>query len=324
MTYKKQVRVDNSRFFGKVAVLYGGVSSEREISLLSGTAVYNALQHNKIEAILIDTASDIVSQLFAYQPDRVWIALHGTDGEDGTVQGLLECMGIPYTGSGVMASALAMDKYRSKLLWQSVGLPTPDFILANEDSALSHCNSLLPAFVKPVMEGSSVGVTRVDRESELKEAWRIARGYNKNVLVEKMIAGPEYTVAILNGQPLPAIRIKSSSSFYDYQSKYLSDETEYLLPCGLTKNHEQEMQAIALTAFEILGCSGWGRVDFMQDEYGRFWLLEVNTIPGMTDHSLVPMAGKAASLSFGDLVVEILYSSVVRSMDEKVEVEACV
>ncbi|WP_263078530.1 D-alanine--D-alanine ligase [Endozoicomonas sp. Mp262] len=306
MKYEQRADHYEAKAFGKVAVLFGGRSAEREVSLASGDRVYAALQKLGVDCQLIDAAENLVERLLEYAPDRAFIALHGTGGEDGTIQGLLEHMGIPYSGSDVMSSALAMDKYRSKLLWQSVGLPTPAFQIVNNASELEHCVTLLPAFVKPSQEGSSVGVTRVNREQDLKDAWEKAQGHHGPVLVEQFIDGPEYTVAIVNGQVMPAVRIDAEGAFYDYEAKYLSEHTCYTVPCGLTKAKEQEMQAIALTAFEVLGCSGWGRVDFMQDENGRFWLLEVNTIPGMTDHSLVPMAAKEVGLDFDQLVVEIL------------------
>ncbi|MRI35376.1 D-alanine--D-alanine ligase [Endozoicomonas sp. OPT23] len=298
------------RAFGKVAVLLGGTSAEREVSLASGDRVYAALVRTGVDAVMIDPANNLVEQLESHKPDRAFIALHGRGGEDGTVQGLLELMGIPYAGSGVMASALAMDKYRSKLLMQAVGLPTPDFRLIEDPDHLEYCVEILPAFIKPSLEGSSVGVARVDREQDLYPAWEKASQYGSSVLVEQFIDGPEFTVTVLNGQPLPAIKIESQEEFYDYEAKYLSDDTGYRLPCGLSEGEEQEMQALALTAFETLGCSGWGRVDFMQDERGRFWILEVNTVPGMTDHSLVPMAAKAVGLDFDQLVMEILKTSL--------------
>ena len=298
------------RAFGKVAVLLGGTSAEREVSLVTGDRIYAALVRSGVDCTMIDPADDLLGQLEAYQPDRAFIALHGRGGEDGTVQGLLESMGIPYQGSGVLASALAMDKYRTKLLWQAVGLPTPDFRLVESEEMLEYCVELLPVFVKPSLEGSSVGVARVDREQDLLPAYEKASQHGGSVLVEQFIDGPEYTVGILDGEPLPVIRIESQNEFYDYEAKYLSNQTGYRLPSGLSKTREQEMQALALTAFEALGCSGWGRVDFMEDQRGRFWLLEVNTIPGMTEHSLVPMAAKAVGLDFDQLVLAILKSSM--------------
>ncbi|WP_330924597.1 D-alanine--D-alanine ligase [Candidatus Sororendozoicomonas aggregata] len=312
---------DDVKAFGKVAVIHGGCSVEREVSLASGDRIYAALQKRGIDCQLMDAADNLVEALVAYKPDRAFIALHGTGGEDGTVQGLLDHMGIVYPGSDVLSSALAMDKYRSKLLWQSVGLPTPAFQLVNSEEDLQHCSALLPAFIKPSREGSSVGVTRAESEEELYLAWEKASSHHGPVLVEKLIDGPEYTVAILGGQELPAVRIEVADTFYDYEAKYLSEETKFSVPCGLSPAQEQEMQALALTAFEVLGCSGWGRVDFMRDAYGQFWLLEVNTIPGMTDHSLVPLAANAVGLSFEDLIIAILrtsdkHSSVKSSVTE--------
>ncbi|MDD7804050.1 MAG: D-alanine--D-alanine ligase [Endozoicomonas sp. (ex Botrylloides leachii)] len=293
---------------GKVAVIAGGNSTERAVSLVSGESIYKALQRKGVECRFIDAAEQLAEQLVAYRPSCVFIALHGAGGEDGSVQGLLDCMGISYTGSDVLSSALAMDKYRSKLLWQSVGLPTPAFQVISSPDDLEHCHSLLPAFVKPSQEGSSLGVTRVDKEQDLIKAWETARRYNHFVLVEAFIDGPEFTVGIIDGEPLPAVRIDVPGMFYDYDAKYHSNDTRYIVPCGLSKAQEQEMQAIALTAFEVLNCSGWGRVDFIQDEQGRFWLLEVNTIPGMTKRSLFPMAAKQAGIEFDDLVLNILRS----------------
>ncbi len=298
--------------FGKVAVLYGGHSAEREVSLVSGERVQAALARMGIACRLIDSREDLVKQLQDYSPDYAFIALHGCGGEDGSMQGLLETMGIPYAGSGVLASALAMDKYRCKLLWQAIGLPTPEFVLVSDNEDLELAEAMVPAFVKPALEGSSVGVTRVDRREDLATACELAGKHNGPVLVEMLIDGPEFTVGILNGWALPVIKIEADGEFYDYQAKYLSDNTRYCIPCGLTATKAQELQAIALTAFEVLGCSGWGRVDFMQDRQGRFWLLEVNTIPGMTGHSLVPMAAADAGLSFDELVIEILRTADVR------------
>ncbi|MDP0562302.1 MAG: D-alanine--D-alanine ligase [Candidatus Endonucleobacter sp. (ex Gigantidas childressi)] len=308
----------DAKALGRIAVLCGGRSAERKVSLVSGEKVYEALQRCGIECQLIDAADHLVEKLLVYRPDRAFIALHGAGGEDGTINGLLEYMNIPYPGSDVLSSALAMDKYRAKLLWQAVGLPTPAFKLINSAEDLEHCIQLLPAFVKPSREGSSVGIVRVDREQDLEEAWEKAKSYRGPVLVEQYIDGAEFTVGILNDQALPVIRVDVEGAFYDYDAKYLSKNTNYTIPCGLSVSQEQEVQALALSAFEVCGCSGWGRVDFMQDSIGRFWLLEVNTIPGMTDHSLLPMAAKEIGLNFDELVVELLRTtSSVAFIDEK-------
>ncbi|OED40144.1 D-alanine--D-alanine ligase [Endozoicomonas sp. (ex Bugula neritina AB1)] len=310
MKYDRSNTYFDPKAFGKVAVLFGGSSAEREVSLTSGERVYAALSRSGVECQLIDTATNAVEQLITYGPDRVFNIVHGTGGEDGSLQGVLEYLNIPYAGSGVMASALAMDKYRCKLLWQSIGLPTPDFRLVMNEQGLEGCEELLPVFVKPSLEGSSVGITRVDRKQDLIAAYRKAAEHHGPVLVEEFINGPEYTVGILKDQALPVVKIEAEGSFYDYEAKYLSDNTGYNIPCGLSKVREQEMQAIALTAFEAVGCEGFGRVDFMQDRQGRFWLLEVNTLPGMTDHSLMPMAARSAGLEFDELIVEILMSTL--------------
>ena len=311
MKYDRDDKHFDPAAFGKVAILFGGTSAEREVSLTSGERIYAALSRLAVDCQLIDTAENVIGQLMAYRPSRAFNIVHGTGGEDGTLQGVLEYLNIPYAGSGVMASALAMDKYRCKLLWQSIGLPTPDFRLVMDESGLEGCEELLPVFVKPSLEGSSVGITRVDRKQDLQAAYEKAAEHEGPVLVEEFIDGPEYTVGVLNGQALPVIRIEAESDFYDYEAKYLSDETGYVVPCGLSKVREQEMQAIALTAFEALGCDGFGRVDFMQDRQGRFWLLEANTLPGMTDHSLLPMAAQEAGLMFDELVVEILKTTLI-------------
>ncbi|MDP0589059.1 MAG: D-alanine--D-alanine ligase [Candidatus Endonucleobacter bathymodioli] len=299
----------DAKDFGRVAVLCGGRSAERKVSLASGENIYEALQMRGIECQLIDAEDNLVEKLLSYRPDRAFIALHGAGGEDGAIHGLLEYMSIPYPGSDVLSSALAMDKYRAKLLWQSVGLPTPAFQVINSAEDLKHCVELLPVFVKPSREGSSVGIVRVDREQDLENAWNQANHYRGPVLVEQYIDGAEFTVGILNDKALPVIRVDVDGVFYDYDAKYLSKNTGYIIPCGLSVGQEQEIQALALIAFETLGCSGWGRVDVMQDSRGRFWLLEVNTIPGMTDHSLVPMAAKEMGLNFDELVVEILWTA---------------
>jgi len=297
--------------FGKVAVLYGGVSSEREISLLSGQAVLASLLRSGIEARGIDTSRELLTQLTQIHFDRAFIALHGRGGEDGTIQGLLEHLGIPYTGSGVLGSAVAMDKYRTKLLWQGGGLPTPPWLLLSASTSFEEVvNQLgLPVMVKPALEGSSVGITKVMDRQDFPKAWQSARQWGAQVMAERYLGGAEYTVAILQDLPLPLIRLETPRGFYDFEAKYRDSQTAYICPCGLAAAEEQAMQNLAKQAFLAVGGSGWGRVDLKCDETGRPWLLEVNTIPGMTDHSLVPMAAKAAGLSFDELVLRILASS---------------
>lgn len=294
-----------------VAVLLGGQSSEREVSLLSGEAVLQALRAAGIDAVGIDTAEDGWLQSVADSYPHTFIALHGGDGEDGTVQAALENIAVTYTGSGVAASAMAMDKLRCKTLWQSMGLSTPPFC---ELSAASDWEEIVSSWgkliVKPANGGSSLGMAIVTTASQLQAAYIEAKNYDAVVMAEQWVTGAEYTVAILDGKSLPAIRMETDNSFYDYQAKYLSDETRYFCPCGLDAGKEQALQELALKAFSSIGCSGWGRVDFMQSEDGKFYLLEVNTIPGMTSHSLVPMAAKAADLNFEQLVTEILRLSV--------------
>lgn len=294
--------------FGKVAVLFGGNSAERAVSLNSGAAVYEALKSQNIDVVKIDTKENLIAQLNQHDVDVAFIALHGIGGEDGTIQGLLEFYGLPYTGSGVKASAICMDKWRTKLIWQGLNLPTPNFVLAQAINELESfaCDVDFPLMVKPALEGSSIGISKVKGESELSGAFDAAFNTGSPVLAEQFITGKEFTVAILNGKPLPAIQLKPANEFYDYDAKYIQDDTEYLLPCGLSAEKELELQMLALKAYESLDCKGWGRVDVMQDENEKFWLIEVNTVPGMTDHSLVPMAAKAAGIEFKQLVIEIL------------------
>ncbi|QEY59603.1 D-alanine--D-alanine ligase [Pseudomonas sp. C27(2019)] len=298
--------------FGRVAVLYGGRSAEREVSLKSGAAVLAALQAAGVDAFAIDVGDDLLARLCAEQIDRAFIVLHGRGGEDGTVQGLLECAGIPYTGSGVLASALAMDKLRTKQIWHSVGLPTPRHaVLTSEQDCQQAAQDLgFPLIVKPASEGSSIGMAKVDDVDALLAAWQAARQFDSHVLVEQWISGPEFTVAMLAGDVLPPIRLATNNAFYDYDAKYLSNETQYQIPCGLDAVKETELRALAARACQTLGVTGWGRADVMQDAQGNFWLLEVNTVPGMTDHSLVPMAAQAAGLDFQALVLSILASTV--------------
>lgn len=294
--------------FGRVAVLYGGRSAEREVSLKSGAAVLAALQASGVDAFGIDVGDDVLARLCAEQIDRAFIVLHGRGGEDGTVQGLLECAGIPYTGSGVLASALAMDKLRTKQIWHSVGLPTPRHaVLACSHDCQQAAQDLgFPLIVKPASEGSSIGMAKVDDLDALLAAWQVAREFDAQVLVEQWISGPEFTVAMLGTDVLPPIRLGTNNAFYDYEAKYLSNETQYEIPCGLSAEKEAQLRELTARACQTLGVTGWGRADVMQDAQGDFWLLEVNTVPGMTDHSLVPMAAQAAGLDFKALVLNIL------------------
>jgi D-alanine-D-alanine ligase len=299
--------------FGKVAVLLGGRSSEREISLMSGNAVLAGLRRKGVDAHAFDTRDRDLDDLGRNGFDRVFIALHGRYGEDGTVQGALELMGIPYTGSGVMASSLAMDKWRTKLVWIGAGIPTPRFVMleAETDFKAVAKDLGLPLIVKPSREGSTIGLTRVIRAQELETAYGKAAEYDDMVLAEEFIAGVEVTASILGEQALPLIRIEAPGGSYDYQAKYFSDQTRYFCPSGLPPAQERSIQALALKASRILGCQGWGRVDVMLDAKSEPYLLEANTVPGMTDHSLVPMAAKAAGIPFDDLVLRILGDSHV-------------
>ena len=295
--------------FGKVAVLFGGKSAERDVSLKSGAGVLAALQRQGVDAHAFDPAERSLDELRAF--DRAFIMLHGRYGEDGTIQGALELMGIPYTGSGVLASAVGMDKWRTKLLWRAVGLPIPEFVMLDENSDFAAVERQLglPLFVKPACEGSSIGVSKVRQPGELQAAWREAAKHDSLVIAEQAILGGEYTVAILGEQVLPIIKIVPATDFYDYEAKYLRDDTQYLCPCGLPEAREMELRSQALEAFRALGCRGWGRVDFLMDDVGRAYLLEANTSPGMTDHSLVPMAARVAGISYEQLVLRVLEES---------------
>ena len=289
----------------------GGKSAEREISLKSGTMVLNALRKSGVDAHAFDPRDSGLEALKQQGYARAFIALHGRFGEDGTVQGALEYLGIPYTGSGVMASALAMDKWRTKLLWHAAGLPTPAYRLmdARTDPAVLAARLGLPLMVKPAREGSSIGMSKVTSVEKIAPAYEMAAGYDDVVIAERFIEGMELTAAILGDEPLPLIRLETPREFYDYQAKYFADDTRYICPCGLPADQERALQQMALEAFRVLGCSGWGRVDLMLDRDGNPQLLEVNTIPGMTDHSLVPMAARASGISFEDLCVRILESA---------------
>ncbi len=294
--------------FGKVAVLMGGTSAEREISLKSGAAVLAALLRQGVDAHAFDPSGQSLSALEQGGFERAFLILHGRGGEDGALQGALQLMGIPYTGSGVMASALGMDKWRSKLVWQAAGLPVPDFVLLDEGTDFEAVERRLglPLFVKPANEGSSVGVSKVKASGELAGAYGEARRHDPLVLAEHYLGGGEYTVPVLGDTPLPAIRIEPATEFYDYEAKYFRDDTRYHCPSGLSPAAEQAMQDLAMRAFQVLGCRGWGRVDVLLDEGGLPYLLEINTAPGMTDHSLVPMAARQAGMSFDQLCLRVL------------------
>ncbi|MDV5860220.1 D-alanine--D-alanine ligase [Pseudomonas mendocina] len=298
--------------FGRVAVLFGGKSAEREVSLKSGNAVLSALQAAGVDAFGIDVGDDFLARLNSEKIDRAFIVLHGRGGEDGSMQGLLECAGIPYTGSGILASALAMDKLRTKQVWHSLGLPTPRHavLTSQADCEAAAAELGFPLIVKPAHEGSSIGMAKVDSVEALIAAWQDAARYDSQVLVEQWIAGPEYTIAVLRGEVLPPIGLGTPHSFYDYDAKYLADDTQYRIPCGLSAEKEAELKELTARACEAVGTQGWARADVMQDASGQFWLLEVNTVPGMTDHSLVPMAARAAGLDFQQLVLAILADSV--------------
>ena len=298
--------------FGKVAVLMGGASAEREISLRSGEAILSALRKRDVDAHALDAGDeDFVRQLAGGGFQRVFNALHGRGGEDGVVQGLLESLAIPYTGSGVLGSALAMDKLRTKQMWEGVNLPTPAFVTLNSDADLQAAVDQLgfPMILKPVHEGSSIGMTKVMRELDLKQAWRDAEQYDSEVLAERWVEGTEYTAAIVADTALPLIRLETPRAFYDYEAKYQADSTRYHCPCGLAPDQEFQFQELAKHAFAAVAATGWGRVDFFLDAAYRPWLIEVNTVPGMTDHSLVPMAARVFGWDMPELVWRILETS---------------
>lgn len=296
------------REFGKVAVLMGGRSAERAVSLKSGGRVLAALKAKGVNAHAFDPGERAMSALVEERFDRAFVILHGRFGEDGTVQGALELLGVPYTGSGVLASALAMDKWHAKLVWQACGIPTPRAELLTRDSDWQALAARLglPLMVKPANEGSSIGMTKVKTARELAEAYALAANYDSVVIAESFVEGVELTAGILGEQPLPLIKLETPREFYDYEAKYQADDTRYLIPCGLPPDAERIVQDEALFAFKALGCSGWGRVDLMLDRSGKPYFLEVNTSPGMTDHSLVPMAARHAGMSFEDLCLRIL------------------
>jgi D-alanine-D-alanine ligase len=298
--------MSDPRRFGKVAVLLGGRSAEREISLISGRAVLEALLRSGVDAHPFDPAERPLEQLLGY--DRAFIVLHGRGGEDGTIQGALEWLGVRYTGSGVLGSALAMDKVRTKQLWQSVGIPTPEWIEVHHASDLAKVRAVdAPLAVKPAREGSSIGITRVTKASELDAAWRTAAALDPTVIVERWVEGDEYTASIVGDASLPLIKLETPNvEFYDYQAKYFREDTVYRCPAGLDPEVERRLNTLCLRAFHAVGARGWGRVDLMLDRNGEAWLLEVNTVPGMTSHSLVPMAAAAVGVGFDALCEQIL------------------
>jgi D-alanine-D-alanine ligase len=312
-------RIDDPRRFGRVAVLMGGQSAEREISLMSGQAVHAALLRRHVDAHAVDAASDLVGQLQRGAYDRIWIALHGRGGEDGTLQGLLQHLQLPYTGTEVLGCAVSMDKLRSKQLFVGAGLATPNYRVLSQDTDFPRVVAELglPLMVKPAAEGSSIGLTKVDQAAELSAAFARAAQFDCEVVAEAWVNGGEYTAAVLHDQVLPLIRIDAGNSFYDYEAKYFSDATRYICPCELPASRQREYSDMARRAFRAVGGSGWGRVDFMLDERGRALLLEVNTVPGMTSHSLVPMAAAEAGIDFDELVWRILETSFRKHADRK-------
>lgn len=313
------VRVTDPADFGRVAVLMGGWSAERAVSLDSGTAVGAALERRGVDTTVIDVDQPRVLGLAEEGFDRVWIALHGRGGEDGVVQGALELQGLPYTGSGVLACALSMDKVRTKALWAAQGIPTPAHRLLDADTdSKAVVEALgLPLIVKPVHEGSTIGISKVERVEDLDAARAEAARFDRDVMAEQFVDGPEYTASILDGRALPLIHIEPSSGFYDYEAKYVANDTLYHCPCDLEEGREADLRRLSLHAFELTGATGWGRVDFMLDAAGQPWFLELNAIPGMTSHSLVPMAARAAGMDFDELVWRILAATVRPNGDEQ-------
>ncbi|MFZ2450597.1 MAG: D-alanine--D-alanine ligase [Methylovulum miyakonense] len=305
-------RYDNPEKFGRVAVLMGGTAAERAVSLRSGAAVYEALKRAGVDAIAIDVTDSPIVALAGVQVDRVFNIIHGRGGEDGVLQGVLDVMKIPYTGSGVMASALSMDKLRTKLCWQGYGLVTPSWQLLQSEADIDGCIEKLgfPVIVKPAQEGSSLGMSKAHNRDELVKALQIASEFNCDVYAEQWVSGKEYTVAILNGAALPVIRLETPHSFYDYEAKYHANTTQYHCPCGLDDVQEATLQEVAVTASKVVGVKGWARADIFIDSNGQYQLIEINTVPGMTDHSLVPMAAKQAGLTFDELVWQVLETSL--------------
>ncbi len=298
--------------FGKVAVLMGGDSNERAVSLLSGEAVLHALRRLGIDAEAFDPSSRDINEIQSY--NRAFIALHGRGGEDGSMQAFLKSKNIAYTGSDSLSSAIGMDKLKTKLLWRSLNISTPDFLQVTEKTSYEEIMSAIgiPFFIKPSNEGSSIGIDKIKNEKQYQDAFLKTSKIDANVIVEKFVDGEEFTVAIVNDKTLPVIKIKPSNEFYDYQAKYIKDDTQYICPSGIEKQKEVSISKEALQAFKIIGCSSWGRVDFMMDKQGRHYFIEVNTSPGMTSHSLVPMAAKEVGINFDQLVLEILKTADVK------------
>ncbi|WP_428355449.1 D-alanine--D-alanine ligase [Methyloprofundus sp.] len=297
--------------FGRVAVLMGGTAAEREISLNSGNAVYQALLRNKVNVTAVDVQTTVLDALHETAFDRVINIIHGRGGEDGVLQAVLETLGLPYSGSGVLASALSMDKLRTKLCWEGAGLTSPKWVLIRSELDIQRCITELgfPVIVKPALEGSSLGMSKAGTEEQLIQAWHEAAQYQCDVYAEAWVTGKEYTIGILNGEALPVIRLETPHVFYDYDAKYRADTTQYHCPAGLAADVENELAELALQACRIIGVTGWGRVDVFIDTQGETQLIEVNTVPGMTDHSLVPMAAKQAGLDFDELAWRILETS---------------
>ena len=305
-------QIERAEDFGCVAVLMGGNSAEREVSLRSGAAVHAALIARGVNAIAVDVTDNVIESLQNLNVNRVFNIIHGRGGEDGVLQGVLEVLNLPYTGSGVLASALAMDKLRTKLCWRGASLPTPDWFVLKTENDIDTCIEALgfPIIVKPSLEGSSVGMSKAKNRAELVTALEIALACNCEVYAEAWVTGDEYTVGILQGEALPVIRLETPREFYDYEAKYNSTTTQYHCPCGLNAEQEKQLQELALQASDIVGVEGWARVDVFIDQNGQVQLIEVNTVPGMTDHSLVPMAAKQAGINFNELVWRILETSI--------------
>lgn len=308
----KPLMITNAQDFGRVAVLMGGAAAEREISIQSGTAVFNALKRKNIDVIAINVSDNPLLALKNQPIDRVFNMIHGRGGEDGILQAILEVLNLPYTGSGVTASALGMDKLRTKLCWQGQGLTTPAWFLLKKAHDTKACIEKLgfPVIVKPAQEGSSIGMSKAENEEQLLAAYTLAASYQCDVYAESWVEGTEYTVGILNGVALPVIRLEVANAFYDYDAKYNATTTQYHCPCGLESNQEQALQQLALEAADCIGVEGWGRVDVFIDRQGQAQLIEVNTVPGMTDHSLVPMAAAKLGIDFDELVWRILETSM--------------